>query len=214
MKNRQRVLWLALLTLSLAGLGSCAMCGLVNRPVLGDPPQDSLDTVWHTRVNEEVTPTDLETQYMLAREVVDTWSPDAYFYFLSVKVPCSDLPTPSRSSFHFSKLNYLHFYYPKQWSAEVEMDFETGEGSLQVEKEQDRPSKIQRHLDLDRLTVSLSQVLEMTHRELQNTDCISAYVTLYEDTWDIRYSASQGGPLYDVLTIDALTGRVERKVER
>ena len=214
MRNRKRVLSFALLALSLVCLGSCAICGLVNRPVLGDPPQDSLDMVWHTHVNEEVAPTDLQTQYMLAREVVDTWSSDAYFYFLSVKVPCSDSSTPSRVTFHFSKLDYLHFYYPKQWTADVKMDFETGEGKLQVEKEQDRPPKIQRHLNLDRLAVGLQEILEMTRRELQNIDCISVYVTLNEDTWDISYSASPGGLLYNVLTIDALTGKVERKAER
>jgi len=207
-----RPLRIAVPIILLLSLGLCAACSFANHSVLTDPPQDSLNITWHNQLNAVVSPNDLKSQYVLAQKIVDTWSPDAYLHLVSIRVACTSLATPDHVNFLFNKYNYLHFYYPKEWVADVGMDFATGEGTLWVRKEPDRPPKRQKHLDLDILAVDLPQVLQILEAELDESDCSSAHIILYENMWKISYSTVQDGQrtTHDALTIDALTGKVKR----
>jgi hypothetical protein len=209
MKSRKLVLWGVLSVL----LGLCLLCGIRNRPYLTDPPQDSLDLTWHRDIHSEVDPMDLEALYALAREVVDEWSPDAYLYSVHLNAPCTNLAALQTVYFTFLKVNHLDIY-TKQWYAFVDLDFEDGEVTLQVEKEeQDPPPRLQKRLDLSRLAISLSQALEIASQvESVGGECLKAHISLYKYLWDISYVDERLiGPSerYPGVKIDALTGEVE-----
>lgn len=208
--NSKLVLIVILIVFSLCLL--CSKCIYRNHLHLTDPPQDTLERTVPLKIDNNVALTNLEILYTLARPQVDKWSQDAYFYRLWLLTSCEDLTALKEAHLSFLKINRLDIY-PKQWYAFVTLDFENELIQLEVRREnRDPPPPLRTKIDLNRIKVSLAEVLKIgNYPQVATYTCQEVEIFFDDYMWNISYRDERSGhpEMYPGVKIDALTGEME-----